>query len=217
MQKAIKEECDYKTKWKGVKGEKGELEWSTRYRDTIRKACHLTETPINCNYVLKILKDTEYKLFQHEKKAFERVAGNQAPKLHDSYFCAGNRPPRGDGFLFLEAFDGDLKSIWDDIFYKEWMKDARNRQDLFQDVVQLYVELVSTGVVHTDLHGGNVLYRRREAKEGPTKPTLVITDFGKAEIWGRKTSMSSITGFLAGEMSRWIPDLLDILQLSCKE
>lgn len=207
----VKEDCDYETKWK-VEGQRA---W--RVADLKLSECK------KCSYVVKILKNKEYKQFQKEKLAFERANEvDSAPKLYDSYFCLSKRSStmEGDGFFFLEAFEGDLESIWKDDYFTKYMSDTVHREVIFRDVMYAYMELVSVGILHKDFHPKNVVYKRDRnwAKESyAVAPTLAITDFAEAHIFDPGSSISSIAPEVATQVRKWIPEFLSALKLLCTE
>src|SRR4029077_3782626 len=128
---------------------------------------------------VKVLKDTDHKRFQKEKLAFERASEvESSQKLYDSYFCLAKRSTKkGDGFFFLEGFEGNLETIWKDDYFKDWMLNIVHREALFKSVIVTYMALGSVGILHKNFHPTNVLYKRERnwaMYSFVSEPTLVV-------------------------------------------
>jgi hypothetical protein len=126
---------------------------------TVSEACFKS----HCKYIIKSLPlatPSQRHLFEKEV-AISRAVGKAGigPEVHDVFICMNT------GFLVMDRWDGDYRS-----FIK---KDNTYKEDDLRTIATLIQKLHRLGVIHNDLHLGNILYKTIK-----NKTIFGITDFG---------------------------------------
>lgn len=126
---------------------------------TVSEACLKS----NCKFIIKSLPlatETQQKLFLKEV-AISKAVGKAGigPEVHDVFICMNS------GFIIMDRWDGDYRSLI--------KKDEQYKEEDLRTISQLVQKLHRLGIIHNDLHLGNILY-----KSIKNKIIFGITDFG---------------------------------------
>lgn len=120
-----------------------------------------------CKKVIKIvrLKSPEEEYEFREEARILRAARGVAPKLYESFECAGY------GFLVMERFSGDMAEKARKRAQKKRRAVEVYSESEFLRMFQLVAELTRLGIVHGDLKPEQFLYRGNK---------IVLGDYGAA-------------------------------------
>lgn len=136
----------------------GELKINKSVYGSVSEVC---DNKDNCNYVLKLipLKSKQYfETFLREALILPIMYKNGiGPKVYDIFICLNS------GYIIMEKYDGTIKSM---------IKEVENTY--FHDICTLIQKMHSIGIIHNDLHTGNILYKKKE----DNTYSFVIIDFG---------------------------------------
>jgi len=130
---------------------------------SISEVCSKTD----CRYVAKVIPLA----IPSVKKSFMReaviapVMGEVGigPKIHDVFTCLNA------GFIIMDTWEGSLGKLLE--------KEKRLKQKDLEQIGVLIDKMHRLGVIHNDMHSGNILYR---INEKTNEREFVITDFGLA-------------------------------------
>jgi tRNA A-37 threonylcarbamoyl transferase component Bud32 len=119
----------------------------------------------NCKFVAKVVPIAS----PEQKKAFVREAriskplgdAGLAPKVHDIFTCLNA------GFIVMETWEGSFRGLLE--------KEKYPRKLDLEQIGVLIQKMHRLGVIHNDLHVGNILYTHKKGKR-----LFSITDFGLA-------------------------------------
>ena len=124
-----------------------------------------------CNYIVKAMPINEtyrYESFLREALIGPLMAKNKiGPIIHDIFICLNT------GFIVTERWRGSIKKI---------IKYLNN--DDYLNIGNLISKMHNIGVIHNDLHGGNILYNIVN-----NKYEFSITDFGLSLYFENKDSV----------------------------
>lgn len=88
-----------------------------------------------------------------------------APKVHEAFIQSGPKPR---AVIIMDQYDGTLEQLW------SRLRSKAEQAVVLSKVLQLVQLMHSSGIVHTDLWGANIVYRFRSILE------FAIIDYGKA-------------------------------------
>lgn len=128
---------------------------------SISEVCHKTK----CNYIAKVIPLA----IPSVKKTFLREAViapvmgeiGVGPKIFDVFTCLNA------GFIIMEAWDGSLGSLLE--------REKRIKNHQLDKIALLLDRMHRLGVIHNDMHTGNILYREINGEQ-----QFGIIDFGLA-------------------------------------
>lgn len=131
--------------------------------------------------------------------AMARIAGKKgvSPKVKDSFFCCS--VDTCYYVIIMEDIKGPTLSVWLRTASKK-SKDAMRKK-----VLVLLKKLHDVGIVHMDLHAGNILVGEDEEP--------IIIDFSRSTYAGQNTTdLSSVTNIF-DRLPSFIDDLVDLVML----
>ena len=115
----------------------------------------------NCKYVVKLipLKSKQYfETFLREALIAPIMYKNGiGPKIYDMFICLNA------GYIIMEKYEGTIRNIIQDVY-----------ENNINTICTLIRKMHSIGIIHNDLHTGNILYRKNE----DNTYSFVIIDFG---------------------------------------
>ena len=124
--------------------------------DNIRPACHQGD----CRYVAKSIRPVPF----HEEGCYtpadvirnEILISEEAGRLGigPKIYARAQDPERG--ILIMDRYDGTL----DDLLYAYQQDKSIPMLEIFNRIRDLLIRLHSAGIVHRDLHPGNIFYTR---------------------------------------------------------
>lgn len=114
----------------------------------------------DCKYILKLipLKDNYFKTFIRESLIAPLMYKHGiGPKIYDMFICLNS------GYIIMEKYDGSIRNILDIVYNND-----------MDNLIKIIKKMHNIGVIHNDLHTGNILYKKNK----DNTYSYAITDYG---------------------------------------
>ena len=137
---------------------------------TIAEVCLKSD----CKYIVKMIPlshEQIYKTFLREALIAPMMAKEGVgPKIYDIFVCLNA------GYIIMEKWDSSIRNI---------IETNKFTEDHLEDITKLIIKMHKKGIIHNDLHTGNILYKIDDA--GNYK--FSITDYGLSLYFENKNDI----------------------------